>query len=194
MVMQSIVLKGLEGVFSCIPLALACYLGLLMSGDAPLYVPPFFLFKRTDSVLISIILVCAAYTVQWLLCLVSSRQGLQCRPSYNSRSSPQNCGEAEDTSPFMVSKTNTGGIAGTFMNDVMMVEHVPGLILPKIVMAGVIPSLCLGVLFLLDWRIGVQSFGWSCRLSSHSCFGTSPIERDDRSACRSAFPYERASC
>ena len=163
MIVRSVVLKGLESLAACIPLGLACCIAMGMSKDTPSYIQPPFPLHTTEDVLITALLVCAAYATQWLLCLASSRQGYGAGHHITAALRLRVI-EKLKTLPFSwFQGQSTGSIASTLMNDVMMIEHIPGLILPKIVMAGAIPLLCLGALFALDWRIAASlSVGIIC--------------------------------
>lgn len=155
---RSIVLKILESAVSALPIGVACVVvTALMRGDGMVEGLPYPV--DTAPAILSVVgILVGLYVLQWVLCHYGSVRGY-CAGYRMTADIRIRLAEKLPTLPASwFRERDSGELAHILMQDMATVEHVPGLIIPRLVAALTLPVLALAVLAALDIRLGLALF------------------------------------
>jgi ABC-type multidrug transport system fused ATPase/permease subunit len=153
--LRAIICKVLESLFASVPLGIA-YLAIaaLMEEPYAMSVLPLPVGQPMGVLLIAALLL-LAYGGQWLFFWLSSIQAYSAGYRIAARLRMQLARHARDLPSGYYHKRDTGELANVLMQDVMALEQVPGLVLPRLVAALSFPVFAIVLSFALDWRMGL---------------------------------------
>lgn len=152
---RAIICKVIESFFASVPLGIAYLAVAALMGDSyatsVLPVP----IGGAMGILLIAVLLLLAYGGQWLFFWLSSIQSYSAGYRIAARLRMQLARHVRDLPSSYYRKRDTGELANVLMQDVMALEQVPGLVLPRLVAALSFPAFAIVLSFTLDWRMGL---------------------------------------
>ena len=152
---RAIICKVIESFLASVPLGIAYLAVAALMGDAhAASVLPLPVNEPMGILLIGALLL-LAYTGQWLFFWLSSIQSYGAGYRIAARLRIQLARHVGDLPSGYYHERDTGELANVLMQDVMALEHVPGLVLPRLVAALSFLVFAIALSFALDWRMGL---------------------------------------
>jgi ABC-type multidrug transport system fused ATPase/permease subunit len=152
---RAVVYKVIDSTFSAMPLGIA-YLaaGSAMGDPHAQHLLPFTVDTAGGIAAIAGLLL-ACYALQWLFFLLSSEEGYGASYRMTSRLRTELADHLRTLPMSYFHKEPPGRLGHVVMQDVLAIEQVAGLVLPRLVLAVTLGAVALIFAFLLDWRMGL---------------------------------------
>jgi ABC-type multidrug transport system fused ATPase/permease subunit len=151
---RSVLFKVIDSAFSAVPLGIAYLATAAVLGDSRAQSLLPFPIDTAPGILAVAGLLLAAYALQWCFFLLSSLDGYKASYRMTSRLRIQLADHLRKLPMGYFHRMEPGGLAHIVMQDVLAIEQVAGLVLPRLVSAVTLAVVAVIATFALDWRMG----------------------------------------
>lgn len=152
---RSIIFKVIESFFAVAPLVIAYLAVAALMGDRSAQSILVFPMDSSEGIFLVAGLLLASYALQWLFFLLNSRDSYGAGQRIAARLRLRIAKHLTRLPMTYFRKNDSGELAHVLMQDVMAIEQVPGLVLPRLVVALTLPVIAFVATFVLDWRMGL---------------------------------------